>query len=317
MQIVLASEIDSLPITESVASVGNFDGVHRGHDLLIRDVKTRAQALHYKSVIVTFEPHTRAVLFPDAPQPILSTFEEKTILMQHYGVDYLICLPFDRSIAEMPAEAFVKNIMVRKLKARQWVMGEGHAFGKNQSGSKNFPHTSKGKNDIYMITAQPMILNGRVISSTEIRLNIVEGRIEDAVMMLGHPYLLVSQRISGLKKGTQLGYPTLNFTSPPSSKVLPPPGIYAAEVEFGERRWKGALYFGDCPTFGNRDRHFEFHAFDFSGIEPREGASANLWLHSRVRADRAFKDAAELTASIKRDIENITYFFSQEKEQCQ
>jgi riboflavin kinase/FMN adenylyltransferase len=280
-------------------------------------VTARAQAKQYSSVIVTFEPHTRAILFPEAPQPILSTFEEKVILIKGFDADYLVCIPFNAALAALTAEEFKENIMVKKLKAQQWIMGEGHTFGKNRAGSKNFPHNSKGKNDIYIVSAQIMDLNGRVVSSTEIRSNIIQGRIDIAVAMLGHPYLMVARRIKGLKKGTQLGYSTLNFSNLPSNKVLPPPGIYAAEVEFGERRWKGALYFGDCPTFGNRDRHFEFHVFDFSGGEPMEGENADIWLHSRIRGDRAFNGAEELSASIKQDIETIKKIFSQEKEQCQ
>ncbi len=316
MEIVTLSETDSLPIAASVVSVGNFDGVHRGHDLLIKEVVARAHREHCTSVIVTFEPHTRNVLFPNAIQPILSTFEEKAVLIEPYGVDYLVRVPFTSAVAAMPAGAFVDNYIISKCKARHWIMGEWHTFGKNHGGNKNFSHKSKGKNDIYIVAVPSLALNDRVISSTEIRANIVEGRIDEAVAMLGHPYLMVSRRIAGVKKGSQLGYPTLNFINLTSNKVLPPPGIYAAEVAFNDRRWKGALYFGDCPTFENRNRHFEFHIFDYNGEEPEEGACAGLWLHSWIREDHAFKDPKALTASIKRDIETIKKFFSWEKEQC-
>jgi len=309
METVSTSAIDSLPITGSVVTVGNFDGVHRGHGLLIGEVVSAAKAQGLSSVIVTFEPHTRAVLFPDTTQQILSTLDEKAVLIGSYGADYLVSIPFTREFAAIPAEEFVQRYLIKQCKARQWIMGEGHTFGKNHGGNKNFSHHSKGKNDIYIVSASSMRINERVISSTEIRANIVKGRIDDAVAMLGHPYLIVSRRISGVKKGTQIGYPTINFENLPSNKVLPPPGIYAAEVEFGEHRWKGALYFGDCPTFGNRDRHFEFHCFEYNGIEPRQGENTCLWLHTKIRSDKAFTDAAKLRASIKDDIESIKIFF--------
>ena len=161
-----------------------------------------------------------------------------------------------------------------------------------------------------------MVVENQVISSTEIRGKISDGRVEEAITKLGHPYLIASRRISGLQKGTKLGYPTLNFAGPSSNKVLPPPGIFAAELEYGKNAWKGALYFGNCPTFGNRETHLEFHVFDFIGDEPAEGEKANLWLHSMIRPDIAFPGAAELTDAIQKDIITIKNFFSQEKEQC-
>ena len=162
-----------------------------------------------------------------------------------------------------------------------------------------------------------MFVENHVISSTEIRGEIVNGRVEKAIKKLGHPYLIVSRRISGLKKGTQLGYPTLNFAGLSYNKVLPPPGIFAAELEYGKIRWKGALYFGNCPTFGNRETHFEFHIFDFTGNEPGEGEKANFWLYSMTRPDSTFSNAGELSDAIKKDMTTIKKFFSQEKEQCQ
>ena len=108
-----------------------------------------------------------------------------------------------------------------------------------------------------------------------------------------------------MKKGLQLGFPTLNFACPPSSKVLPPLGVYAAELESGLHRWRGALYFGDCPTFGNRDVHFEFHAFDYAGHGPEKGKSACLWVHSMIRPDKAFRSGGELAGQITQDILTI------------
>jgi riboflavin kinase / FMN adenylyltransferase len=317
MKIVRLNEAADLPIHGSVVSVGNFDGVHKGHDLLVKKVVERAKASGLASVIVTFDPHTRAVLFPDSVQPVLSTLEEKAVLLEPYGVDYLVCIPFDRPFADRSADDFIENILVRTLGAREWVLGEGHRFGKNHQGNKNFSHSSQGKNHINKVLVNSMVVESRVISSTDIRGTISDGRVEEAITKLGHPYLIVSRRISGLQKGTQLGYPTLNFEGPSSNKVLPPPGIFAAELEYGKQTWKGALYFGNCPTFGNRETHLEFHVFDFRGGEPEAGEKANLWIYSMIRPDTAFPDAGELTDAIQKDIKLIKKFFSQEKEQCQ
>ena len=317
MKIIGLDEAASLPIMGSVVSVGNFDGVHLGHSILLNEVVGRSKAHGLSSIIVTFDPHTRAVLFPDAVQPVLSTFEEKTVLLEPYGIDYLICIPFDRNFAFLSADEFIDRILIHTLKTRQWVMGEGHAFGKNHQGNKNFSHIGKGKNHIIKVLVDSMFAGTRVISSTDIRGEIANGRVEKAIKKLGHPYLIVSRRISGLKTGTRLGYQTLNFTGLSSNKVLPPTGIFAAELEYGKNRWKGALYFGNCPTFENRETHFEFHAFDFSGNEPGEGEKAGLWLYSMVRSDTAFSNAGALTEAIRKDIITIKNFFKgQESEQC-
>ncbi len=316
MKIIDLNNAAALPVTGSVVTVGNFDGVHTGHALLIQEVVNRAKASGLSSIVATFDPHTRQVLLPDSTQPVLSTFEEKAALIEPYGVDYLVRIPFDRAFASLTADEFLEQIIGRTFKARHWVMGEGHTFGKNHQGNKNFSHSRQGTNHINKVLVKSMVDENRVVSSTEIRGEILNGQVDKAILKLGHPYLILSRRISGLKKGTQLGYPTLNFAGLSSNKVLPPPGIFAAELEYGKHRWKGALYFGTCPTFEKRETHFEFHEFDFTGAEPHEGEKAGLWLYSMIRPDSPFSNAGELTQAIKKDIISIKKFFSQEKEQC-
>jgi riboflavin kinase/FMN adenylyltransferase len=317
MKLINLTKNHSLSIKASVVTLGNFDGVHKGHSLLIKEVVKRAKKAQVSSVVITFEPHTRAVLSPGKKQQVLSTLEEKAILLRTYGIDFLACIPFDKTFAALSAREFVEDVLKKEFHAGVWVMGQEHTFGKNHAGNKNFSHNSKGKNDIYIVAVKSLILKHTAISSTGIRAKIVEGRIADAVKMLGHPYLLVSSRISGVKMGSRLGFPTLNFARLPSNKALPPPGIFAAELEQGSHRWRGALYFGNCPTFGNRDEHFEFHAFDYTGHGPEEGTSACLWVHSMIRPDKAFTSGGELAGQMAKDILTIKKIFLQEKEQCQ
>jgi len=316
MKIVSLDTIDSLSLTGSVVSVGNFDGVHRGHELLIKTVVERAHQLGVVSIIVTFDPHTRLILNKRRVQPVLSTLDEKAVLLALYGVDYLVCIPFNATFAALSPDVFVENILIGSLKAREWVMGERHTFGKNQAGNKKFAHSSKGKNDIITLTVKSLVTEQTIISSTTIRASLRHGHITEAVNMLGHPYLIVSQRIAGVGKGTQLGYPTLNFSLQSSHKVLPPSGVYAAELEYKGKRWQGALYFGDCPTFGQRDIHFEFHVFNYSDDIPNNGDIGNLWLYTMVRPDKKFLSSDELIENIRKDVKDIQKFFLQEKEQC-
>jgi len=300
-------------VTGSVVSVGNFDGIHKGHETLIKDVVRRAREKGLASVIVTFEPHTRIVVQPQLEQPVLSTLEEKAVLLERFGVDYLAWIHFNAEFAALSAADFAEKVIAGALRAQEWVMGEQHTFGHDHSGNKNFLQASMGRNHIYIFPVAPLALGDIVVSSTEIRKKVVEGSIQEAVALLGHPYLVSAKRVSGIQKGSQMGFPTLNFARPTGNKVLPPPGVYAATLEHKAKKWRGAFYVGSCPTFSNRDFHLEFHEFDYSGEVPGEGETAHLWLHTLVRKDAAFASEGALVQQIKKDVTFIQNFF-EEKE---
>jgi riboflavin kinase/FMN adenylyltransferase len=311
MIIVHADE--SLPAYDhSVISVGNFDGVHLGHKALIDAVVNRAREKKAASVILTFEPHTRAVLNAGSPLHLLATCPEKEILMRDLGIDVLACLPFTRTMASMLPVKFVDTVLSGRFKAIEWVMGENHAFGRNREGTKDFLRSDMGRKHISMFTVALSSQPTAVISSTRIRSRIVEGRIREAVEMLGHPYLIAAERVSGTQTGTTLGFPTLNFKLPPSQKVIPPPGVYAAQLEWNTRWWNGALYIGNCPTFAERDYHFEFHALSGDTVFPGTGEKAALWIQSFIRKDQVFESTNALVSMIHQDISQIREFFNKE-----
>jgi riboflavin kinase / FMN adenylyltransferase len=295
-------------ITASVVSVGNFDGIHRGHELLIKEVVKRAREARLASIIVTFDPHTRSVTMPGTMLPVLSSLEEKAFLLEPYGADYLAWIPFDAAIAAMEPVDFIETVLKKELRASAWVMGEQHTFGSRQAGNRNFLQSAMGRNHIVTFAISSLSLENTVVSSTEIRKKIVEGEVAEAVHMLGHPYLVSSKRVAGIKKGSQLGFPTLNFARPSVNKVLPPPGVYAATLDYKERKWPGAFYFGNCPTFANRDFHLEFHEIEYTGDVPEEGEVGHLWLHALVRKDETFSSQDKLVEQMKKDISAIKNF---------
>lgn len=297
----------------TVVTVGNFDGVHIGHRHLIDEVVSRAHNLGLASALVTFEPHPRSVLNGGQPFEQLTTFMEKVHLINAAEVDYLIKIPFTTEFSRQSAEMFVESILVRLLNARAWVMGSNHKIGNSRTGENNFLHNVLSKYHIIPFTTDLLSCGDTIISSTRIRENIVTGLIADAVKMLGHPYLIEAQCVPGLKVGSRLGFPTLNFTRPFSQKVLPPVGVYAAELEYKGVLHNGALYFGDCPTFTDRIVHFEFHSLGESRVFPQVGETAKLWVHRFIRRDCRFSTTAELTLQIDRDINNIRNFFVEEK----
>jgi riboflavin kinase/FMN adenylyltransferase len=292
-------------VASSVVSVGNFDGIHRGHDLLIREVVKRARQSHGAGVIVTFDPHTRSVVEPGGMVPLLSTLEEKAFLLEPYGVDYLAWIPFDETIARLTPLDFIETILKKELRASAWVMGERHTFGSNKAGNRNFLQSEVGRNHIKTFTISSFSLQDTVVSSTGIRKTLAEGRVAEAAQKLGHPYLVCAKRVGGIKKGSELGFPTLNFARPAVNKVLPPPGVYAASLDYKGRKWPGAFYFGNCPTFAGREFHCEFHELDYTGDVPGEGETGFLWLYDCVRRDRAFESQEKLAEQMKIDIEAI------------
>lgn len=297
----------------SVVSVGNFDGVHRGHTELIGEVVRRARERAWASVAITFEPHTRRATESEAPSALLTTLGEKAKLLEIQGVDSLICLPFDEKLRRMEPEQFVEQVLIERLQAREWVMGPDHRFGKNRRGGGNSLRKQGSRNDISTFAVRPSHVGGHAISSTRIRALIDKGKMAQAVEMLGHPYLIAARHVSGAKTGSRLGYPTLNFSMPGIEKVLPPAGVYAAHVQWGDITEPGALYLGNCPTFEGRDVHFEFYSLARAGAGPQTGETAFLWIYRHIRGDRPFGTEQALVAQIEKDVNRIREFFTQEQ----
>jgi len=309
---IIKDNIESLTIEKSVITIGNFDGIHSGHRLLFKKICERAKILNAASVIITFEQHT-STFFKNDQRPIrLTTFDEKVLVLRNSDVDYLICLDFNEKLASLSAADFVRTILIERLKAVEWIMGKNHTFGKDRKGTYDFLHNSDDKNHINVFALNLHTEDTIVASSTKIRNLIGESRIDDAVGMLGHPYPILVQRIRGMRIGFKLGYPTLNFKCPPSRKVIPPPGIYAAEVEYNGLLLKGALYFGNCPTFDNRDYHFEFHALEPVTCDPGVNTEAALWLYSFIRPEKKFNSEDLLIEQIRKDIFLIQQIFFKE-----
>jgi riboflavin kinase/FMN adenylyltransferase len=356
----IITENDPVPEgLKTVVTVGNFDGVHRGHARLIARAVGLARERGAAAAAVTFEPHTRSVVYPELSTMLLTTFAEKAALMAKMGVDCLFCLNFDEKFRLTGQDEFVEKVLAERLNASAWVMGEGHHVGRDRGGGKKNLHFVCGKYHINTFAEPPEIEGEAVISSTRIRGLVAEGRMEEAARMLGRPYLIAAERVRGVGVATKnLKCPTLNFRRPEAGKVIPPAGVYAAEVEIiggarvgvntggisanginangigadgintddisaggisakKNRRLFGALYFGDCPTYANRDTHFEFHALNFGGadfIEPAAGEGVRLWLHKFIRPNIAFPSESALKGQIALDVNEIKKIFSEERQ---
>jgi riboflavin kinase/FMN adenylyltransferase len=236
--------------------------------------------------------------------------------MAEMGVDYLFLARFDEKFREMGQEEFIEKVLAGRLNASAWVMGEGQHVGRDREGGKKNLHFACGKYHISTFSEPPEMRGGAMISSTRIRGLVGDGHLREARELLGRPYLIAAERVRGLGVATErLDCPTLNFRMPETGKVLPPAGVYAAELEINaaKNRLFGALYFGDCPTYEGRDTHFEFHALNFDGksaAEPTVGESVNLWLYEYIRPGVAFPNEEALKAQIAVDVEKIRDIFA-------
>jgi len=297
----------------TVIALGNFDGVHNGHRVLIEKIVSRAKQLRVKSCIVTFEPHTREVIQKSCVTK-LTTTSEKMVLFENFGVDICVVIPFDEGFAKMGKDEFSREILQKQLGCVELISGKNQHYGNKKCAylQKN-PHLSCGKNDFTDAVISLYGENNAVVSSTQIRKLLLTARVDEAVNLLGHPYLIMGTRIRGERVGTVIGYPTLNFTSPPvMEKIVPPSGVYVAEVTFNKSSLKGCLYYGDCPTFGNRELHLEFFSLDEVTLEPTVGGECALWLHRFIRRDKKFNSPKELVEQINADVEIIKRYFFKE-----
>ncbi|GBU23000.1 riboflavin biosynthesis protein RibF [Fibrobacteres bacterium R8-0-B4] len=325
MKIITENDTPLPPDQKTIVTVGNFDGVHLGHARLIARAVGLARESGAAAAAVAFEPHTRAVVYPELSTMLLTTIPERAALMAEMGVDYLFLARFDEKFREMGQAEFIEKVLAGRLRAAAWVMGEGQHVGRDREGGKKNLHFVCGKYHINTFSEPPEMHDGAMISSTRIRGLVGEGRLPEAREMLGRPYLIAARRVRGQQVATKrLDCPTLNFKMPEAGKVLPPPGVYAAELEVGacinadsidtgKKRLFGALYFGDCPTYEGRETHFEFHAlnFDRSGVaEPAVGESVNLWLYEYLRPGVAFPSEDALKAQIATDVDKIRSIFA-------
>ncbi|MCL1947627.1 MAG: hypothetical protein FWF51_10855 [Chitinivibrionia bacterium] len=297
----------------TVAALGNFDGVHNGHRVLIEKVVSRAKQLRIKSCIITFEPHTREVIQKSCVIK-LTTTAEKLVLFENLGVDICAIIPFDENLAKMSKEEFQSEILQKKFNCAEFISGKNQRYGNKKCDNlQKSSHSCCGKNDFTDAVISLYGENNTIVSSTEIKKLLLAARVDEAVNLLGHPYLIMGTRIRGEHLGTVMGYPTLNFTSPSAmEKIVPPSGVYVAEVQYCGYSLKGCLYYGDCPTFGNRELHLEFFSLDEVISDPAVGGECALWLHRFIRRDVKFSSKEELIEQISADVEIIKRYFFKE-----
>ncbi len=294
---------EDLHIDNPVVTIGSFDGVHKGHVQVIESLKRVAERLGGETVIISFEPHPREVLYPMEKRPgILTTLEEKSEILSSLGVGHLMILPFTRSLAELDYKDFVRHILIDRVGMKGLVVGYDHRFGKNREGTFEKLQQLSEKYHFYLEQEEAYEENQINISSTKIRNAHQVGDIARVNDFLGYPYTLSGQVVTGDRIGRAMGFPTANIQLQDERKLLPAAGVYAVEVCIEGETYGGMLNIGVRPTVScSGIVRIEVHIFDFDrDIYQRE---IKIALMARIRGERKFDGVNELASQLKRDRE--------------
>lgn len=291
---------DFTKLNNAVVTSGTFDGVHIGHQTILGRLKQIAEKYHGETVVITFWPHPRLVLYPEENTlQVLNTFEEKAALLKEQGIQHLLRIPFTKEFSQISSQEFIDNILVQQIGTKKLVIGYDHRFGKNREGSfeqlkLNGPQYGF---DVEEISRQDVDHVG--VSSTKIRKALNEGDIQTATHFLGRPYSLSGRVIKGEKLGRVLGFPTANVDVDSHYKLIPAEGIYAVTVQHAQANYGGMLYIGNRPTVGGTKRSIEVNIFDFN--RDIYGETITIKLLAPLRKDARFDDLEALKQQLIAD----------------
>lgn len=284
----------------TVLTVGTFDGVHRGHRLVLARLAARSRETGLVSVLVTFSPHPLEIVNPPAAPMLLTVGEEKTEVLVESRLDYAVVLPFTPSLAAYNAEQFVDEVLLRRLGMRALLVGHDHGFGRGRAGDVEVLKALGAARGFSVEVVPPVPgRDGRPISSTAIRRNVAGGDLANAADGLGRHYSLSGVVVHGAGRGRLLGFRTINIVAPSSRKLLPPEGVYAIRAETISGSFGGMMNLGPRPTFGESAVALEAHLFDADG--DWYGSRVRLDFIARLRGTRKFSSPDELVRQLSRD----------------
>lgn len=282
-------------------TIGNFDGVHRGHQAILDDLATSTHHRGLPVVALTFEPHPVQFFRPEHPPFRLAVPVQKYHLLRACGVDYPLFLSFDRTLADLDGERFVREILVETLAPSLVVVGYDFNFGKGRLGTPASLRASCLRLDIQARVVHPFRWEGEIVSSSRIRHAIRDGALPKARALLGRPYALVGQVVEGEHRGRTLGFPTANVR--PANDLLPPHGVYVTYLETGGRLIRSVTNIGIRPTFGGGEVTVESFALEGRGEGvPGYGQPVALHLLERIRSEIRFDSSEQLVRQIERDV---------------
>jgi riboflavin kinase / FMN adenylyltransferase len=299
--VTLRQTAESLPqfARGTTVTVGSFDGVHLGHQAVLQEIARRAGAAGRASVLVTFEPHPLEVVNPQAAPPLLTTGPERREILAQTALDYVLFLRFDRRLAGLSPEEFVREVLLERCGVRELVIGHDHGFGRGRSGDVETLRRLGKEYGFDVDVVGAVDFGDQHVSSSRIRRAVAGGDLVSAALMLGRPYQVSARVGRGERRGRLLGVPTINLSEIPPQKLLPPDGVYAVRVEWRSGQAGGMLNQGPKPTFEDGRRSLEAHLFGFDG--DLYGEWVRLEWVERLRDTQRFASVEALQQQLERD----------------
>jgi riboflavin kinase/FMN adenylyltransferase len=284
---------------QGAVSIGNFDGVHRGHQGLVAELRRHAQAVAGPAVVLTFDPHPLLLLRPEQFQPLLTPVADRAELLQCHDADQIVILRTTAALLQLSAADFFEQVVCQRLAARALVEGANFGFGRNREGDVKTLATLAEQAGCSLTIVAPVLWQGKIVSSSRVRDALVQGAVREAADLLARPYRLRGQVGTGQRRGQTLGFPTANLEH--LDMLIPADGVYAVRVPLDGAVWPAAANIGPNPTFGEQARKVEVHLIGFAG--DLVGRSLNVDFIDRLRDTRPFAGPAQLVEQLRQDVD--------------
>jgi riboflavin kinase/FMN adenylyltransferase len=304
MQIIKGIENFKGTFRNPVVTLGNFDGVHLGHQDIFKRVREEASKMHGEGMVITFEPHPLKVLAPDKFLPLLTPFGKKMMLIQKSGIETVLCIDFSIEFSEISPYDFIKSILVERVRVKEVIIGYNYHFGKGQKGNAQTLIDGGKVFNFKVEVVEPFRIGQTVVSSSKIRDLIQNGEIEEASRLLGREYSMTGKVIEGAKRGKTLGFPTANVEI--SDELYPKSGVYAVEVEWRQQLFNALANVGSNPTFfpeqNGRGNPVSLEVFILNFSGNIYGEEIQITFRRRIRDEVRFDSPSLLIEQIKKDI---------------
>jgi riboflavin kinase/FMN adenylyltransferase len=299
MEIILGIDQLKKPFVNPVITLGNFDGVHLGHQRIFEKLKDEARKIHGEAVVITFEPHPVKVLSPEYFLPLLTSFRKKMMLIEKSGIERVLCIEFSLAFAEISPSEFVRDILVKKVNVKKIIVGYNYHFGKGKSGDVEILKNICKLFNIGVEVMEALTIDHTVVSSSKIRELIRGGEVEKASKLLGRDYPIIGRVGEGSKRGHTLGFPTANLEI--SDELYPKAGVYAVEVIWENQPFKGLANVGFNPTFDTKAFSLEVYILNFD--QEIYGEEIQINFKKRIRDEIRFDSPVHLIDQIRKDIQ--------------
>lgn len=297
------------PFRNAVVTIGTFDGVHLGHRAILEELKRLAATENGESVVITFEPHPRKLLFPDQSLGLLTPLAKKVGLIEEAGIQHIIVVPFTKEFSNLSAGEYIEQFLVKKFSPACIIIGYDHHFGHDRTGDINLLKAFSEQHHYKVDEIPAQLIDAAAVSSTKIRRALSDGHVAEAAHMLGRDYTLEGTVIPGKQLGRTIGYPTANIQPCDADQLIPANGVYAVRVRKDDQWFGGMLSIGFNPTVTNEKKlHIEVNIFNFN--EDIYGQNIEIAFVSKLRNEEKFNSLDELIQALHQDkinaIEQLT-----------